>query len=841
MATPVNVVSSAYLVSQMARPVKLSNGWLIGAAFDSAGTRIYIYKSSDNGNTWSQLCYKQISQTSTNFSLASKGTNVYLLYTNGTPLVIVRFDASTVANVDLTGATQIETQTTQGANTAGITPDGNTLWWGASTKNATYPNSFNIRAGSIPINADGTLGTPGAVTQVTTTNSSGTDTKNPSVVIKDDGNPVILCDFNTGTTTNYIRSYVYNGSSFTLANVANFNGYPQSSPQAITTPNGKMHVVWHGKDSTNTTTDFIRYSNSADGTAWGTPKKLVQGTNATLTSDKNGKLIIAYEDGGYIKRIESTDEFATWTAPVTVETGTKPTSLYDPTFTTDFIIPPTIYQTSTAVRYYGQLNSNPTLTLTSPSDNQTLTDGNCEDTSKFTYTGGTAALDTTRKTQGNSSIKVTRNAANSYMTPTLTSIRPSVGDCYISIVDVYLENAAQANYIAGNGSEVTRNEKYVTATSGSNYSTTTTGQFIPIITAFQVTAVTTPGTSYFRPRLFNDGAIGQSYNVDSWRVFKITQAQYDALGTSVDLTTARQIASQYPYYDPEDVQKLVEGNAYVIAGSATEADSGNVVTVKYKIDDGTAYSITASVSDGTTPINFSKTLTYLNNRLYDGQNPVTPILEENVTHKLTVWAEDDKGGKSPDSTRNFKVLYNQPPQISGSDQDLGTITVPPSINYTVTDIEGYTFTVTEAVDGTTIRSYPGVDGQQETVTIPNDMWINLEPGVTHHLTITATDQYNATSTRTYTFKRAVDGIELATTSILPADAQPTRTILSLNGVIPDGSVLNVQVCNNAHDVSPTWEDMTQSVINGRPYVFTNTTSTSGQWGIRFKISILPGG
>lgn len=290
---------------------------------------------------------------------------------------------------------------------------------------------------------------------------------------------------------------------------------------------------------------------------------------------------------------------------------------------------------------------------------------------------------------------------------------------------------------------------------------------------------------------------------------------------------------------PGDNQTLVEGNTYVIAGTATEADAGNVVTVKYKIDNGSTYNITAAVSDGTTPINFSKTLTYLNNRLYDGQNPVTPILDDNVTHKLTVWAEDDQGGKSSDTTRNFTVLYNQPPQISGSDQDLGSIAAPPSIPYSVTDLEGYSFTVTEAIDGNTIRSFPGVDGQQETLTIPADIWLTLQPDVTHQLTITATDQYNASSKRTYTFKRTVDGVELETI-ILPADAKPTRTILSLNGQFPEGTNLNVLVCNNAHDPAPTWEDMTTSVLNNRPYLFTNETSISGQWGIKFKISIMPG-
>ncbi|WP_231504291.1 hypothetical protein [Brevibacillus borstelensis] len=123
-------------------------------------------------------------------------------------------------------------------------------------------------------------------------------------------------------------------------------------------------------------TQWIRYTRSADGgVSWlTTPKKLVKGQNAVITSDKNGKLFITYEDGGYIKRIESTDEFTTWSGPVIVEQGSKPASLYDPTFQTPFTVPPTIYQTSNAVRYYGILNQQPTVTLTT-ADGQVLTEG----------------------------------------------------------------------------------------------------------------------------------------------------------------------------------------------------------------------------------------------------------------------------------------------------------------------------------------------------------------------------------------------------------------------------------------------------------------------------------
>ena len=292
---------------------------------------------------------------------------------------------------------------------------------------------------------------------------------------------------------------------------------------------------------------------------------------------------------------------------------------------------------------------------------------------------------------------------------------------------------------------------------------------------------------------------------------------------------------------PADNQTLVEGNTYVIAGSATEADSGNVVTVKYKIDDGSTYNITASVSDGTTPINFSKTLTYLNNRLYDGQNPVTPILDDNVTHKLTVWAEDDQGGKSPESTRNFTVLYNQPPQISGSDQDLGSIATPPSISYSVTDLEGYSFTITEAIDGKTIRSFPGVDGQQETLTIPDDIWLTLKPDVAHQLTITATDQYNATSKRTFTFRREITGIKIRLDEpIEPVDGlMPERSVFTALGAF-NPNRFKYEACNNGFDANPTWEDVTDAVKNNRAYIFLNQTKTANKWGVNVRITIKDG-
>ncbi|KON84292.1 hypothetical protein [Aneurinibacillus migulanus] len=203
---------------------------------------------------------------------------------------------------------------------------------------------------------------------------------------------------------------------------------------------------------------------------------------------------------------------------------------------------------------------------------------------------------------------------------------------------------------------------------------------------------------------------------------------------------------------------LSEGSVLPITGSASDTDNGDVVTVKYKINSGTIRNITSGVVNGT-PLSFAKNLTFSNKRLRDGTTEVTVDLAENVDHTLTVWAEDDKGGKSTEVTRKFRVIHNRPPVISGTNEDLGTIQAIPSKTYTVTEPEGDAFTVTEKIDGKVMRSFTGVAGQENTITIPHDMWIRLQPVAQHTLSIEATDSKGMTSSRTYTFVRQETKLE----------------------------------------------------------------------------------
>ncbi|WNF07281.1 Ig-like domain-containing protein [Brevibacillus borstelensis] len=298
---------------------------------------------------------------------------------------------------------------------------------------------------------------------------------------------------------------------------------------------------------------------------------------------------------------------------------------------------------------------------------------------------------------------------------------------------------------------------------------------------------------------------------------------------------------------PANNETLTEGKGYSISGSATDIDVGDVVTIKYKINNGTARVLRAADSDGSTSINFSKNLTYRNKRLWDGSTDVVGYdLAQNTNHTLTVWAEDDKGGKSPDITRTFTVIWNRPPVISGQDKNLGTISSPPSESFSVTDPDGNPFTIEYYLDNQKFNSFSGVSGQTYTVTIAQNNWLRTSLKQ-HQLKIRAIDNQGAYSERIFTFTRTDDRIEFtlnysnaSVKSFFTTNQKANRILVTMDAVIPTGAQLLVRACNNAYDAQPTWEDITGPVQAKRGYQFTNTTSTSGKWGINIHIRILKG-
>lgn len=293
---------------------------------------------------------------------------------------------------------------------------------------------------------------------------------------------------------------------------------------------------------------------------------------------------------------------------------------------------------------------------------------------------------------------------------------------------------------------------------------------------------------------------------------------------------------------PDNNLTLPEGATLSVQGSATDTDSGNVITVKYKINNGTARAIASNVSNGSAPLSFTHTLTYSNKRIRDGAADATGSdLAENTNHTLTVWAEDDQGGKSSEITRTFRVIHNRAPVISDENRDLGNVEAIPVISYSVNEPEQNPFTVTEKINNQTIRTFSGVAGQEEQLTIPHDMWIRLEPGVPHTISVTATDNQGMSSTRSFTFTRLVQEIMLdGLVEPFETDIAAERILLTPDWQLPLGAEVLVEVCNNAFDDEPVWEDCTIPAKMGRGYAFLNTEKTADKWGVNFRFRIRKG-
>lgn len=151
---------------------------------------------------------------------------------------------------------------------------------------------------------------------------------------------------------------------------------------------------------------------------------------------------------------------------------------------------------------------------------------------------------------------------------------------------------------------------------------------------------------------------------------------------------------------PTDATTLYENTAYTISGNATDADNGNIVNIKYSINDGTARALATGISDGTTAIPFAKTLTFKNGKLFDGDTAITDTLAEGTAHMLRVWATDDQGATSTIISRSFYAVPNRAPVLTvDTPQPTGTIGSDKfTISGQASDIDGNDVVVTYRIN-----------------------------------------------------------------------------------------------------------------------------------------------
>lgn len=358
--------------------VRLQNGLLVAGLYNSTSLSVSFYVSNDNGGTWTQSSQSpETGVAGNNYSLESKGNNVYIIFANLNTVYfrIYDFENNSRGSV-ITVDTVISSLSTNGISITinEILTELHAVW---SNKNNTNPGSFNLRYAKGVINGDGSV-TWGAVEQWTSINSSGADFKNPTIAIRGDSQPIVLVDYFSGTTQ-YTIWAISNGVMAQTANTISYINqnysivyqvnYSQSSPSAIYvppeisgTPNGRIWVAWHGLGNTDVGYRHIYVSFSDDGGVnWSTAQKLTNGNTSLNTipsisfNIENDIFVVFDRQEGDNHYVASLKYDTTWGAPMLL-TPLSTSPVYPSSFLgndINFTIPLFIYRGSAKVGFYG--------------------------------------------------------------------------------------------------------------------------------------------------------------------------------------------------------------------------------------------------------------------------------------------------------------------------------------------------------------------------------------------------------------------------------------------------------------------------------------------------------
>lgn len=204
-----------------------------------------------------------------------------------------------------------------------------------------------------------------------------------------------------------------------------------------------------------------------------------------------------------------------------------------------------------------------------------------------------------------------------------------------------------------------------------------------------------------------------------------------------------------------------------------------------------------------------------------------------------------------------RPAFTLPSSLSASDDGSVTVNTAPVINYSggsalgdktegftlsysVSDADGDAVTVTEKLDNVVQRTFAPALGetQQFQAVLPANFQTILNGN--HTITIEATDGKAAAAPVNVTFSKAVHSASITLSTPLAADDMPTAIRLSITGDIPDDAVWTAEVCNNANDASPTWENIKPAIQSGYNFVFSNKTKTAENWGVNFRIEVTRG-
>ena len=182
---------------------------------------------------------------------------------------------------------------------------------------------------------------------------------------------------------------------------------------------------------------------------------------------------------------------------------------------------------------------------------------------------------------------------------------------------------------------------------------------------------------------------------------------------------------------------------------------------------------------------------------------------------------DDEGNIQP----NAAPTLTSPSGASGA--NIGIRSAPFLYEYTPTDPEGLSLSLTEKLDQAVTRTLTAASGSTQRFEAVYDAlaFLKLANGA-HTLQVTASDGM-ASAAFQATFTKAVRAASLTLTQPIAAGKPITAATLQVEGSIPDDAAFSVQVTNNALDDQPVWQDATEAVRQGGNVLFTHSTAAKG--------------
>ena len=197
-----------------------------------------------------------------------------------------------------------------------------------------------------------------------------------------------------------------------------------------------------------------------------------------------------------------------------------------------------------------------------------------------------------------------------------------------------------------------------------------------------------------------------------------------------------------------------------------------------------------------------------------------------------------QSGYTTSATRT--VINNTAPTVTSTSTALGKKNAAFAWAYTVSDVDGDKLTVTEKLDGTTIKTRTNVASGtaltfEQTNTAAGFQCI-LNGAHTLHVTVS---DGKLTASRSATFTKAVYTATITMAKPMTVDSAITVAALSVTGSIPADAAYKVEATNNALDTSPVWQDVTAEVKAGINFIFSNTTAAKGA-AFNFRVTVSRG-